>query len=109
MSDDLVWPHGAPQAGQRARRSRAVTTRDIERFTEISGDRNPIHCDAAIAAATRFGGIVLHDAARASVERSAPGYPSAWKALAISSCRWSPRWTSRSLERPARTASANAR
>ena len=59
MSDDLVWPHGAPQVGQRARRSRAVTTRDIEHFTEISGDRNPIHYDAAIAANTRFGGIVV--------------------------------------------------
>jgi len=59
MSDDLVWPRGAPQVGQRARRSRAVTTRDIEHFTEISGDRNPIHYDAAIAANTRFGGIVV--------------------------------------------------
>ena len=59
MSDQAVWPRGAPEVGQRARRSRAVTTRDIERFTEISGDRNPIHYDAAIAAATRFGGIVV--------------------------------------------------
>ena len=59
MNDDVVWPRGAPEVGQRARRSRAVTTRDIERFTEISGDRNPIHYDAAIAGATRFGGIVV--------------------------------------------------
>lgn len=45
--------------GQSARRSRQVTARDIERFTEISGDRNPIHYDAGVAAATRFGGIVV--------------------------------------------------
>jgi acyl dehydratase len=33
--------------------------RDIERFTELSGDRNPIHYDAEAAAATPFGGIVV--------------------------------------------------
>ena len=54
-----VWPRGKPEVGQRATRSRAVTARDIERFTEISGDRNPIHYDEALAKATRFGGIVV--------------------------------------------------
>lgn len=54
-----VWPRGRPQVGQVARRSRAVTARDIELFTELSGDRNPLHYDAAAAAATRFGGIVV--------------------------------------------------
>jgi acyl dehydratase len=48
-----------PSVGQSARRSRDVTARDIERFTEISGDRNPIHYDEAAARATRFGGIVV--------------------------------------------------
>ncbi len=54
-----AWPNGIPEVGQQARRSRAVTARDIELFTEISGDRNPLHYDAAIARATRFGGIVV--------------------------------------------------
>jgi acyl dehydratase len=40
-------------------RSRRVEASDIERFTEISGDRNPIHYDEALARATRFGGIVV--------------------------------------------------
>ena len=53
-----VWPQGAPAVGQTARRSRKVTRRDIELFTEISGDRNPLHYDEAIAKATRFGEIV---------------------------------------------------
>ena len=48
-----------PRVGQRARRSRLVTRRDIELFTEISGDRNPLHYDEAFAAATRFGGLVV--------------------------------------------------
>ncbi|MDH5648985.1 MAG: MaoC family dehydratase [Gammaproteobacteria bacterium] len=54
-----VWPNGIPEVGQIARRSRVVTARDIELFTEISGDRNPLHYDENIAKATRFGGIVV--------------------------------------------------
>lgn len=56
---DEAWPYGAPEVGQTARRSREVTARDIELFTEISGDRNPLHYDEAAARATRFGGIVV--------------------------------------------------
>jgi acyl dehydratase len=47
------------QVGQSARRSRQVNERDIELFTAISGDRNPLHYDADFAARTRFGGIVV--------------------------------------------------
>ena len=55
----VVWPKGVPYVGQRATRSRQVTAHDIELFTEISGDRNPIHYDEALARATKFGGIVV--------------------------------------------------
>lgn len=54
-----AWPAGAPVVGQRAERSRAVTARDIERFTDISGDRNPLHYDPERAARTKMGGIVV--------------------------------------------------
>ena len=54
-----VWPRGIPQVGQKAQRSRVVTNRDIELFTDISGDRNPLHYDEVAAKATRFGGIVV--------------------------------------------------
>jgi acyl dehydratase len=54
-----AWPNGIPAVGQRARRSRLVTDRDIGLFTEISGDRNPLHYDEEAARATRFGGIVV--------------------------------------------------
>jgi acyl dehydratase len=47
------------QVGQRAQRSREVTARDIELFTELTGDRNPLHYDEARAAASRFGGIIV--------------------------------------------------
>jgi len=54
-----AWPKGKPTVGQTARRSRLVTTRDIGLFTEISGDRNPLHYNEEAARATRFGGIVV--------------------------------------------------
>lgn len=54
-----AWPRGAPRVGDRAQRTRSVTARDIELFTEISGDRNPLHYDAAAARASRFGEIVV--------------------------------------------------
>ena len=54
-----VWPRGAPAAGQRARRSRAVRAEDIRLFTEISGDENPLHYDERAARATKFGGIIV--------------------------------------------------
>jgi acyl dehydratase len=53
------WPHGAPKPGDRAELSRTVTTRDIELFTELTGDRNPLHYDAELAAASRFGEIIV--------------------------------------------------
>jgi len=58
MTND-VWPNGMPQVGQTARRSREVTARDIELFTEISGDLNPLHYDENVAQATPFGRIVV--------------------------------------------------
>lgn len=56
---NATWPGGMPTVGQRAERSRKVSSRDIEAFTEISGDRNPLHYDEAVAKATRFGEIIV--------------------------------------------------
>ncbi len=59
MTTESVWPGGAPQVGDRAERSRLVKPEYIELFTEISGDRNPIHYDEAAAAASPFGEIIV--------------------------------------------------
>jgi acyl dehydratase len=45
--------------GASARRTRSVTRRDIELFSEITGDRNPIHYDVELATRSRFGGVVV--------------------------------------------------
>jgi acyl dehydratase len=58
-SQSKVWPRGMPEPGRIAHRTREVTARDIELFTEMSGDRNPLHYDEAAARATPFGGIVV--------------------------------------------------
>jgi acyl dehydratase len=59
MTDTNAWPRNTPQVGQRARRSRLVEAGDIERFTEISGDRNPLHYDEEAARKSRFGEIIV--------------------------------------------------
>jgi acyl dehydratase len=48
-----------PPVGSTARRSRTVSRRDIELFTELTGDRNPLHYDEELAAGTRFGGLIV--------------------------------------------------
>lgn len=47
------------RVGDRAQRSRQVEWADIERFTEISGDRNPLHYDEEAAKRSRFGRIIV--------------------------------------------------
>jgi acyl dehydratase len=54
-----IWPAGMPFAGQRAERTREVLLRDIELFTEISGDRNPLHYDTELAKSSKFGEIIV--------------------------------------------------
>ena len=48
-----------PSVGDLARRTRRVSQRDIELFTEITGDRNPLHYDAERARRSRFGGLIV--------------------------------------------------
>jgi acyl dehydratase len=47
------------QVGDKASRTRTVRKRDIELFTEMTGDRNPLHYDEQKAAASRFGRLIV--------------------------------------------------
>jgi acyl dehydratase len=47
------------QAGEKAARTRRVREQDIELFTELTGDRNPLHYDERVATDSRFGGIIV--------------------------------------------------
>jgi acyl dehydratase len=47
------------KVGDTASRTRTVQAADIERFTEMTGDRNPLHYDVELADRSRFGGIIV--------------------------------------------------
>ena len=54
-----AWPQGMPEVGAQASRTRTVRAEDIDLFTRITGDRNPLHYDEKLASASRFGGIIV--------------------------------------------------
>jgi acyl dehydratase len=47
------------RVGQTATRSLTLTDEHVRKYAEISGDYNPLHFDAAFAAGTRFGRLVV--------------------------------------------------
>lgn len=50
---------GKPAVGAHARRSRRTSSEDIRRFSELTGDCNPLHYDAELAEASVFGKIIV--------------------------------------------------
>lgn len=54
------------RVGDRAAYSRVVTQDEVERFAEISGDKNPVHLDEEYARTTTFGGRIAHGMLAAS-------------------------------------------
>ena len=62
MLSNSVWTRtlaGRPPSGSRAERSRMTTMRDVELFTEITGDKNPIDYNAELAEKSPFGGLIV--------------------------------------------------
>ena len=50
---------GTREVGATASRTRTVRAQDIELFTQMTGDRNPLHYDEDAASRSRFGGIIV--------------------------------------------------
>jgi acyl dehydratase len=48
-----------PHVGQRASRSLTLTAEHVRLYSEITGDRNPLHFDEQFTAATKFGRLVV--------------------------------------------------
>jgi acyl dehydratase len=53
----MTWQ--PPLVGATATWTRTFTADDVEAFATLSGDRNPLHFDAAFAARTRVAGLVV--------------------------------------------------
>jgi len=61
-SKNSLWRQtisGQPAIGASAIRHRKTSMQDVERFTEMTGDRNPIHYDEALAKASPFGDLIV--------------------------------------------------
>ena len=50
---------GMPKVGDSAERSRDMTLSEIELFSALTGDRQPLHTDRKVAEASRFGGLIV--------------------------------------------------
>jgi acyl dehydratase len=50
---------GRPQVGATAERRRVTRTQDIVAFTEMTGDRNPLHYDEGLAERSVFGRLIV--------------------------------------------------
>ena len=69
---DTPWTRtiaGRPERGASASRSRTTGMRDVEMFTEMTGDRNPVHYDATLATASPFGGLIVQGGVTTSWRR----------------------------------------
>jgi acyl dehydratase len=57
-----VWTKtltGRPEIGAVAERTRRTRTRDVEMFSAITGDRNPLHYDERLAAKSPFRRLIV--------------------------------------------------
>lgn len=81
MSTDSPWTRtlaGRPALGSRAERSRTTTMGDVKLFSEMTGDKNPIHYDIELATNSSFGGFIVQggvttDLLNAVVAEDLPG------------------------------------
>ena len=60
MSDSKSYAFEDLELGMDASYARAVTDADIVTFADVTGDRNPVHLDAAYAATTPFKTPIAH-------------------------------------------------
>lgn len=57
-----IWTatlRGKPKLGATAERARWTSMRDVEMFSEMTGDRNPLHYDVTVASKSPFGGLIV--------------------------------------------------
>lgn len=55
-----VVPRNSFTIGEEAAFERIFSQQDVEKFSLLSGDTNPVHLDESYARGTRFGGCIIH-------------------------------------------------
>lgn len=61
-ASDPIWQRttkGKPALGSVAERTRQTSMADVEMFSAMTGDMNPLHYDAELAAQSPFGGLIV--------------------------------------------------
>ena len=61
-TEKSIWDEtikGKPTLGKQASRTRKTSMNDVEMFSKMTGDKNPLHYDAELAANTPLGGVVV--------------------------------------------------
>lgn len=62
MSETNGWHgtrNGMPEKGATVVRHKDIARSDIELFSALTGDRNPLHTDHDAAVGSRFGGVIV--------------------------------------------------
>src|SRR5499427_4822228 len=62
MTQTNAWSEtlrGMPREGASAERTKYVDATDIRLFTQMTGDRNPLHFDEDAARESLFGGLIV--------------------------------------------------
>jgi len=59
--------------GEEAALNKSFTQEEVELFSRVSGDTNPVHLDESYAKETRFGGRIIHGMLVASLISSVLG------------------------------------
>ncbi len=68
-----VLESGAISKGQRFEFAQHITAASVRSFAQLSGDLNPLHCDADYAAEMGFRGVVAHGAYQQALVSQAVG------------------------------------
>jgi acyl dehydratase len=56
----MAWTYNTLKVGDKDSISKLITSEVVEKFADVSNDKNPLHLDEAFAKSTRFGQRIAH-------------------------------------------------
>lgn len=80
--------NGMPKPGQVTEMSHTTSTKDIAAFTEMTGDRNPIHYDKALAESTVFGKLIVQGGVTSGILNAIVAEKLPGPGTVFLSCEW---------------------